>query len=282
VDHILRCLARALQDKVILASREPRPHRAAKPESLAESVIFLEPAAHQKLAALAAHQPQRGKDVSPLDDLASRRVPTTWTMYTFLRNAMVGWRLRPEVAVVTLVYVERFEAVSGVAITPDNWQRLAVTCMMLASKVWDDDSFENQEFAKACPLYSVDEINQMERVMLTLLDYKVLVNGSEYASFYFRLRVLGAREQKAMQAEQPAAAAPAEQPAAVETRGVLQPLDNVQGAQLERRALAKQNEWREKYHAHLQDISAQRNRLPTRAERAAPLLPDPDPLNWTL
>ena len=52
----------------------------------------------------------------------------------------------------TLVYVERFEAVSGVALTPDNWQRLAVTCMMLASKVWDDDSYENDEFAKACPL----------------------------------------------------------------------------------------------------------------------------------
>ena len=56
-------------------------------------------------------------------------------MYTFLRNAMVGWHLRPEVAVVTLVYVERFEAVSGITMTPDNWQRLAVTCMMLASKV---------------------------------------------------------------------------------------------------------------------------------------------------
>merc|ERR1719355_263820 len=148
-------------------------------------------------------------------------------MYTFLRNAMVGWHLRPEVAVVTLVYAERFEAVSGIAVTADNWQRLAVTCMMLASKVWDDDSFENAEFAKACPLYSVDEINSMERVMLKLLDYKVLVNGSEYASTYFRLRVLGAREQKAMQAEP-------EQPQPGEQR-VLQPLDNVAEEQLARR-----------------------------------------------
>jgi len=279
VDHILRCLARALQDKVILSTRDPRPHKADL-ATLQASTIFLEPGAY---AALRPRDSARDENLAPaaqapkgeplvahaLNDVAMRRVPTTWSMYTFLRNAMVGWHLRPEVAVVTLVYVERFEAVSGITMTPDNWQRLAVTCMMLASKVWDDDSYENAEFAKACPLYSVEEINTMERTMLKLLDYRVLVNGSEYASVYFRLRVLGAREQKAMQAEQPA-----------DGREVLQPLDNVAEAQLARRALAKQNEWREKYHAHLQDLSAMRRAAGN--EGNAPLLPEPDPLNWTL
>lgn len=138
--------------------------------------------------------------------------------------------------------------------------------MMLASKVWDDDSYENQDFAKACPLYSVDEINTMERVMLNMLDYKVLVNGAEYAAVYFRLRVLGAREQRA-------------NPLDPAVSGVLQPLDNVQEQQLARRGLEKQNEWREKYHAHLHDLAAVRHQPRT---GVTPLPPDPDPLNWTL
>ena len=50
------------------------------------------------------------------------------------------------------------------------------------TQVWDDDSYENAEFAKACPLYSVEEINTMERTMLKLLDYRVLVSGSECAA----------------------------------------------------------------------------------------------------
>jgi len=159
-----------------------------------------------------------------------------------------------------------------VSVTPDNWERLAIACMMLASKVWDDDSYENAEFAQICPLYSVDEINTMERVFLKLVDYKVIAGGAEYASTYFRLRVLGARDQANLQAQMEDS-----EPGA---RAVLQPLDNVQTEVLAQRGLLKQNEWREKYHAHLQELLAQRK---SRAlQGGAPIEAEPDPLNWTL
>jgi hypothetical protein len=267
VDHILRCLARALQDKVICSVREARPHSAA-PNVLEASVIFLDPKTTAELQSATAVDGQP----HPLNDIAVRRVPSSWHMYSFLRDAMVGWKLSPEVAVVTLLYAERFEKVTGLRVTPDNWERLAIACMMLASKVWDDDSYENAEFAQICPLYSVDEINTMERVFLKLVDYKVIVGGSEYASTYFRLRVVGARDQAHLQAQMEAAAPGA--------RGVLQPLDNVQTEVLAQRGLAKQNEWREKYHAHLQELLEQRK---SRAQQGgAPIEAEPDPLNWTL
>ena len=62
-------------------------------------------------------------------------------------------------SVVTLVYLERFCGMSGVSFTPDNWQRLTITAMMLASKVWYDESYENVEFAEKFNLYSLNEIN---------------------------------------------------------------------------------------------------------------------------
>jgi hypothetical protein len=283
VEHILRCLARALQDKVILSVREARPHSAAE-GTLELSSVFLDPQALKRLhrgvadvddllpdSRVVEEQRSNGRVAHALNDIAVRRVPSTWNMYVFLNDAMSGWRLRPEVAVVTLLYVERFTQTTGLQVTPDNWERLTITCMMLASKVWDDDSYENAEFAKICPLYSVDEINTMERVFLKLLDYKVIVGGSEYAAMYFRLRVLGARDQASMQAQL------GEQD--VSARGVLQPLDNMQEEALARRGLEKQNEWREKYHAHLAAIA---KKVQDVSDSGGPLGADPDPLNWTL
>jgi hypothetical protein len=252
---------------VICSVREARPH-SASPNVLDAFAVFLDPKSTVEMqrAPVVDGQPH------PLNDIAVRRVPSSWHMYTFLRDAMVGWRLSPEVAVVTLLYIERFENVTGLRVTPDNWERLAIACMMLASKVWDDDSYENNEFAQICPLYSVDEINTMERVYLKLVDYKVIVGGADYASTYFRLRVLGARDQAHLQSQV--------EDGATGSRGVLQPLDNVRTEVLAQRGFAKQNEWREKYHAHLQELMEQRK---SRAlQGGAPIEAEPDPLNWTL
>jgi hypothetical protein len=283
VDHILRCLAVALQDKVILSIREARPHMAAL-ATLQVGSVWLEPAALGKLAPegvgctsstlrAAAKAPRAEEKVAhSLNDVVVRRVPDTWAMYSFFRNAVTGFDLRPEVAVVALVYVERIEESCGLHLTPDNWQRLAMTCLMLASKVWDDESFENQDFAASCPLYTVEEINAFERTFLTLLDYKVLVTGRQYAEAYFRLRVTGARDQKHLQKHHTRAGA------------VLQPLAKSGEEVLQRCSMAKQAEWREKYHAHLEEVwSLHRKALRERTvNEAMPEIADPDPLSWSM
>merc|ERR1712125_301912 len=107
-----------------------------------------------------------GRPVDPLNGFAVRAPPSKWDIYGFLRDVMVNFRLEPEVSVITLFYLDRFSNSCGVAVTPDNWQRLTISSMMLASKVWNDESFENLEFAQLCPLYSIDEINLFERIFL--------------------------------------------------------------------------------------------------------------------
>jgi hypothetical protein len=64
------------------------------------------------------------------------------------------------------------------------------TTLVLASKVWDDDSYENIHFARAFTIFSLKEINDMEATFLNLIDFKVNVTSAEYAKYYFVLRAM--------------------------------------------------------------------------------------------
>lgn len=93
---------------------------------------------------------------------------------------------------------------TGILLNFSNWRKVVLATMMLGSKVkfffianqfsflqiWDDDSFENQHFAQVFPEFSLKEINALERTLLELLDYDLMIKGSEYAKFFFLLRTL--------------------------------------------------------------------------------------------
>jgi len=167
-----------------------------------------------------------GQPADPFNNIAVRTAPNQWDIYGFLRDVMVNFRLEPEVSVITLFYLDRFSEMSAVAITPDNWQRLTITAMMLASKVWNDESFENIEFSQLCPLYSLDEINTFERTFLMCVGYNMSVKGSQYAKTYFLLRTLGAKDAATFS---------------------IAPLDEQRASRLQERCLEKQIEFRHKY-----------------------------------
>mmetsp|Transcript_67859 Transcript_67859/g.119784 ORF Transcript_67859/g.119784 Transcript_67859/m.119784 type:complete len:229 (-) Transcript_67859:70-756(-) len=174
-----------------------------------------------------------GKAYHPLNAIAMRSAPNKWDIYGFLRDVMVNFRLEPEVSVVTLIYLLRFMELSGMALTPDNWQRLTIAAMMLASKVWNDESFENVEFAQLCPLYTLDEINTFERIFLKCVGYNMSVKGSQYAKTYFLLRTLGAKDSADF---------------------TMEPLDNLRASRLQERCLEKQIEFRERYPEDVQNL----------------------------
>lgn len=259
VDKVVRCSACAIQNDIILAVGKARPH-TANAERLAMCSVYMEPAhldiLQKKARARKADSgsedlgspislcsPLMSKDskgessLSPnsgeasskevdLNNLAVRKAPTQWDIYGFLRDAMVGFRLQPEVSVIMVIYLRRFQEKAGIALTPDNWQRLSITAMMLASKVWDDESFENIEFSQLCPLYTLDEINTFERIFLKSVGYDMSCRGSQYAQMYFLLRTLGAKDNPDF--------------------GGLAPLDTVRASRLHERCLQKQIEWRDK------------------------------------
>lgn len=62
-----------------------------------------------------------------------------------------------------------------------------LTSTILASKMWDDESFENQHFAKTLEI-EVEELNTLERLYLTSMDYKMYLNAEEYSSSLVKMK----------------------------------------------------------------------------------------------
>lgn len=66
----------------------------------------------------------------------------------------------------------------------------------MASKIWDDESFENENFALAFPIFNTKMINEMERVFLDFIEYNLYVKSSEYAKYYFILRTFAEKNKR--------------------------------------------------------------------------------------
>ncbi len=104
--------------------------------------------------------------------------------------------MEKEVPIVALVYIERLILKSGMWLSGANWRKVTLTALILASKVWDDESFENDNFAKAFPQHRTLDINEMERVFLDFIQYQLYVKSSEYAKYYFILRAFASKNKK--------------------------------------------------------------------------------------
>ena len=75
-----------------------------------------------------------------------------------------------EIPIIALVYIERLLLKTGILLNRYNWQRVLLVCLCLASKVWDDDSLENQHFPKVMPNVTLLEINRLEQAYLDFVD----------------------------------------------------------------------------------------------------------------
>jgi hypothetical protein len=96
--------------------------------------------------------------------------------------------MEKEVIIISLIYMERFIFNTGVLINSRNWKRILFTSLIVASKIWDDDSFENNHFAQVFTHLKIGEINLLERTLLELINYKVYVKCSEYFKYFFIIK----------------------------------------------------------------------------------------------
>jgi len=113
-------------------------------------------------------------------------------VYHYCRYVTVSCKMENEIPVVCLVYLERILVKAGLLLNNENWKRLTLIALCTASKIWDDDSLENAHFPKVMPDVQLRMIQQLEKSFLALLDYDLVVKGSDYAKYYFILRTLAA------------------------------------------------------------------------------------------
>lgn len=88
---------------------------------------------------------------------------------------------------ITHAYLDLIEEKSGIKLMSSTWRKVLLTSTILASKMWDDESFENQHFAKTLEI-EVDELNTLERLFLTSMDYKMYLNAEEYSSSLVKMK----------------------------------------------------------------------------------------------
>jgi hypothetical protein len=122
-------------------------------------------------------------------------VPAERDVYKFCKKIMICSKMEKEIPVIALLYIEKLMLKTGLLMNALNWRRFTFIALVIGSKIWDDESFENIHFTKVFPDISLKEINELERVYLELLDYKLHISGSEYAKYYFILRTFAERVQ---------------------------------------------------------------------------------------
>jgi hypothetical protein len=71
--------------------------------------------------------------------------------------------------------------------------------LILASKLWDDDSYENVHFARTFPSFTMRELADMESTFLSLIGYSLRLSSQEFAKYYFILRTFANSKERTYQ-----------------------------------------------------------------------------------
>jgi hypothetical protein len=128
---------------------------------------------------------------------APATVPDLKVIEAFYQEFYRRSQMEHDTIIMSLIYVERLikETNGALAPTLENWRSVLFSCMILASKVWDDLSMWNIDFsnvstATGLSSFSLQRINQLELALLTSLSFSVKVPASEYAKYYFLIRTM--------------------------------------------------------------------------------------------
>jgi hypothetical protein len=127
-------------------------------------------------------------DVLVIDEFESDYYPSLEEVYYYCKYVIISSKMEKEIPIMAMVYIERFLTKTGLLMNHTNWRRLIMTALIIASKIWDDDSLENVHFPKVMHDITLKEVNILEKIFLELIDYDLIISGSEYAKYFFILK----------------------------------------------------------------------------------------------
>ena len=121
-------------------------------------------------------------------------IPSLGKIINFFTEIFSKSQMEDDCIVMSLIYVERLMKKSGNWVRPtvQNWRALLLMCILMASKVWDDISMINADFANICSAIrypmSLKKINELEVSILHRLKFRVNVSMNEYTKYNIFIR----------------------------------------------------------------------------------------------
>lgn len=103
--------------------------------------------------------------------------PTTDEIYEFAHQLFKKVQLSSECSIVCLIYVEKLMEVAKVPLVAETWRPIFMCGLLLASKVWQDLSSWNIEFACVYPQFSLDAINRLELSFLKFIKWDLYISS---------------------------------------------------------------------------------------------------------
>mmetsp|Transcript_11855 Transcript_11855/g.27716 ORF Transcript_11855/g.27716 Transcript_11855/m.27716 type:complete len:600 (+) Transcript_11855:110-1909(+) len=125
-------------------------------------------------------------------------VPSLTEIAEFYEAFYERSQMEHDTIIFSLIYIERLIKSTDGTLSPypGNWRSFLFSCMVLASKVWDDLSMWNNDFANVTAhtigfaSFTLSRINELELALLKCLEFDVKVTASEYAKYYFLIRTM--------------------------------------------------------------------------------------------
>jgi hypothetical protein len=125
-------------------------------------------------------------------------LPSLDEIFFFYEEVYQRSQMEHDTIIMSLIYVEQLIKETNGHVVPEaeNWKSVLFSCMVLASKVWNDLSMSNVDFSNFCGRghsaallsFTLSRINKLELALLQCLNFIVRVPASEYAKYYFLIR----------------------------------------------------------------------------------------------
>nr|XP_039334238.1 cyclin-Y-like protein 2 isoform X2 [Saimiri boliviensis boliviensis] len=119
--------------------------------------------------------------------------PAHKVIYRFMLTLFRVKRLEADLAIISLVYIKRLLEYADINICPTNWRRIVLGAILLAIDIWIDVTVDNKDLCGLFEKMTVDNMNELRRYFLELINANNYVPLSVYTRYYFYLRALAFR-----------------------------------------------------------------------------------------
>lgn len=115
--------------------------------------------------------------------------PDPYTISTFLKKALAEADMKVDMLFLVLVILQKLlncKNLPDFALVPQCWRPTIIGSIILAGKIWGDDSieFQNSDFIEILDI-SLAQLNKIEVKMLEALEWNLTVDATVYADTYF-------------------------------------------------------------------------------------------------